>query len=388
MADRESIPVTGGQGPRSRQTASAHSEAAFERELAKEGSSAPAAVFHHRHPPTAWSRVEGSFRPRAFLLTALAVDQTMPWSAHDILANAHLAIRFWRPSGPMRHLARNADGDDLLFVHQGAGELFCDYGHLTFGPGDYIYLPRGTMWRLAAAGDVAILMIEATGGRLTLPGPGDPPPRAVAAASALETPVMDAAFRAQQTTEGEVEVHVKRGDAISRFIYPFNPLDAVDWRGEVAPARLNVSAVGAGRDPHDRPILAVYTTFVGERFIVRTQVPPPPTPEGAGAPRAVFRTEDDYDCVVFHHADRASGPAKSRAGMATWRPSGFTQPPLDPPGETAGEPGDGPYAVMIAARDSLVVAESAASVEVMDYHRRWEIPRFAQPLGGRDRSGL
>ena len=27
---------------------------------------------------------------------------------------------------------RNADGDELLFVHQGAGELFCDFGHLSF----------------------------------------------------------------------------------------------------------------------------------------------------------------------------------------------------------------------------------------------------------------
>ena len=32
----------------------------------------------------------------------------------------------------MDRLARNADGDELLFVHEGAGDLFCDYGHLEF----------------------------------------------------------------------------------------------------------------------------------------------------------------------------------------------------------------------------------------------------------------
>jgi homogentisate 1,2-dioxygenase len=30
----------------------------------------------------------------------------------------------------MTEFARNADGDDVLFVHSGAGHLFCDYGHL------------------------------------------------------------------------------------------------------------------------------------------------------------------------------------------------------------------------------------------------------------------
>ena len=48
----------------------------------------------------------------------------------------------------MRELARNSDGDELLFVHAGSGDLFCDFGHMTFRDGDYIVLPRGTMWRI------------------------------------------------------------------------------------------------------------------------------------------------------------------------------------------------------------------------------------------------
>ena len=48
----------------------------------------------------------------------------------------------------MDHLVRNGDGDELLFVHAGAGDLFCDFGHLSYRDGDYIVLPRGTMWRI------------------------------------------------------------------------------------------------------------------------------------------------------------------------------------------------------------------------------------------------
>ena len=47
----------------------------------------------------------------------------------------------------MEHLVRNSDGDELIFIHEGAGELYCDYGHLSVRDGDYVLLPRGTSWR-------------------------------------------------------------------------------------------------------------------------------------------------------------------------------------------------------------------------------------------------
>ena len=50
--------------------------------------------------------------------------------AADLLCNPHLRIRFWRCATAMDHLVRNADGDELLFVHAGAGELYCDFGNL------------------------------------------------------------------------------------------------------------------------------------------------------------------------------------------------------------------------------------------------------------------
>jgi homogentisate 1,2-dioxygenase len=66
-----------------------------------------------------------------------------------VLYNAATDIRFWKLDRPMERLARNGDGDQLLFIHGGAGSLFCDFGHLTYEAGDYIVLPRGTMWRLS-----------------------------------------------------------------------------------------------------------------------------------------------------------------------------------------------------------------------------------------------
>ena len=48
----------------------------------------------------------------------------------------------------MDFLVRNADGDELLFIHQGTADLYCDYGHLKVSEGDYVMIPRSTSWRL------------------------------------------------------------------------------------------------------------------------------------------------------------------------------------------------------------------------------------------------
>jgi len=159
MANRNWIPVRGAQGDYSRQAHADMPAGTFEREISKEGFFGPAAFIHHRRPPTGWVSFEGPLRPRAFDLAALNAAEPSPWSAAVVLYNPAVEVRFWKLSQAMPALARNADGDQLLFVHQGAGALFCDYGHMTFRAGDYLYLPRGAMWRLAPSAHAALLMI-------------------------------------------------------------------------------------------------------------------------------------------------------------------------------------------------------------------------------------
>jgi homogentisate 1,2-dioxygenase len=54
----------------------------------------------------------------------------------------------------------------------------------------------------------------------------------------LDVPAIDDAFRAQQT-EDEWQVVIKRHNALSTVTYPFNPLDAIGWHGNIAVARIN-----------------------------------------------------------------------------------------------------------------------------------------------------
>ncbi|TAL32273.1 homogentisate 1,2-dioxygenase [Phenylobacterium sp.] len=375
MAKGDWIPVRGAQGEHSRQAHADLPEGAYEREMSKEGFFGPAAFLYHPRPPTGWTSFEGPLRPRAFDLARLNAADPSPWAAGVILQNAATEMRFWKPATPMPALARNADGDQLLFVHQGVGDLFCDFGRIAYRAGDYLYLPRGTMWRLTPSEPTAILMIQATNTHFRLPDRGLMGPHALFDPAILDTPEMDDVFRAHQAEAGDVRVEVKKRGQVSTVTYPYNPLDAVGWHGELAPVRLNVKDI--------RPVVShryhlppsVHSTFVSDRFVVCTFAPRPFETDPGALKIPFFHNNDDYDEVLFYHAGDFFSRDHIEAGMMTFHPSGFTHGPhpkalknmLSQP-----KPATDEYAVMIDTRDPLDVGEAAAAVENPAYVDSWK----------------
>ncbi len=361
------------EGEASRQAHCDLPDGTFERELGKEGFFGPSAHMVHRHPPTAWRRFEGPLKPRAFDTTHFGEFAASPWQACELLHNAHCRLRIWEMTESMEHLARNADGDELLFIHSGSGHLFCDYGHLEVGEGDYIVLPRSTMWRLESAQPMRLLLIEATNASYQLPDKGILGPHAIFDPAVLDYPRIDDAFLAQQD-ETDWEVQIKRSGEITAVIYPFNPLDAVGWHGDLMPVRLNWRDI--------RPLMShryhlppsAHTTFVANRFVVCTFVPRPFETDPGALKVPFFHNNDDYDEVIFYHQGEFFSRDNIHPGMVTFHPCGFTHGPHPKALLNALEqkaPGTNEVAVMIDTRDALQVTESAESVEWPAYVDSW-----------------
>jgi homogentisate 1,2-dioxygenase len=370
------IPVRGAQGTHSRQAHADMPEGTYEREVSKEGFFGPAAFFHHPRPPTGWTDFEGPLRPRAFDLSALNEATPSPWAAPKVLTNAAVEMRFWKLAGPMPALARNADGDQLLFVHEGEGDLFCDYGRIGFVPGDYLYLPRGTMWRLAPKGPAALLMIEATNAHYQVPERGVLGPTAVFDPAMLDTPAMDAAFRAHQAEAGEFKVEVKKRGAVSTVTYLYNPLDAVGWHGDLAPVRLNVRDIRPVSSHRYHLPPSVHATFVSDRFVVCTFAPRPFETDPGALKVPFFHNNDDFDEVLFYHAGDFFSRDDIKPGMMTFHPSGFTHGPHPKALKNmlvSAKPATDEYAVMLDARDPLDVADAAHAVENTRYVDSWKV---------------
>ena len=370
---RRHIAIQRIEGRASRQAHCDLPEGTFERELGKEGFFGPATMMYHTHPPTGWLGWQGQLRPRAFDLSRLTATAPSPWDAATVLHNARVKLRFWRCDSAMEHLVRNADGDELVFVHRGGGHLYCDYGHLEIGQGDYVVLPRSTMWRLEPESSMELLLIECTNGSYMLPEKGLVGQHAIFDPAMLDAPMIDDAFRGQQ---GEVETRVviKRGDQLSTVTYPFNPLDAVGWHGDLSAVRLNVRDI--------RPLVShryhlppsAHTTFIGDRFVVCTFVPRPFETDPGALKVPFFHNNDDYDEVIFYHDGDFFSRDNIEPGMVTLHPCGFTHGPhpkaLQRMYQSA-KPMTDEYAVMIDTRDALQVGDAAGAVELRTYADSW-----------------
>lgn len=349
-------------------------EGSFEREMSKEGFFGPAAFFYHRHPPTAWESFEGPLQPHAFDLRAHSETAPCLWDAPVLLSNRHCEMRFWRLDAPMAALNRNADGDQLLFIHQGHADLFCDFGHLAVEAGDYLILPRGTMWRLVPHAPMAILAVEATGSSFTLPDRGLLGPHALFDPAVLDVPDINAEFLAQQH-ENSTQLFIKRLGQRTVQTYPFNPLDAIGWHGELSVWRLNVRDI--------RPVMShryhlppsAHTTFMADRFVVCTFAPRPIESDPKALKVPFFHNNDDYDEVIFYHAGDFFSRDNIAPGMMTYHPAGFTHGPhpkalkgMFTPARTMTDE----YAVMIDTRDPLEIQAGATAVEVAGYADSWK----------------
>ena len=362
------------EGQASRQAHADLPAGTYEREISKEGFFGPASHLYHRNPPTGWVKFEGPLRPHAFDCTRLVRSQEMPWAAAELLFNAAVRVRFWRCESNMPALARNADGDELLFVHAGRGDFFCDYGHLDIEAGDYMVIPRGTMWRVECAEPLRALLIEASNSSYRLPDKGLVGPHAIFDAAMLDTPRIDEAFKEQQDGS-EWRVAIKRRNEISTVTYPFNPLDAVGWHGDLSVVRINMR--------HLRPLMShryhlppsAHTTFVADRFVVCSFVPRPFETDPGAMKVPFFHNNDDYDEAIFYHAGDFFSRDNIHPGMITLHPAGFTHGPhpkaLQKVFQQTKAATD-EYAVMIDTRDPLEVTAQAEQIEWREYVDSWK----------------
>ncbi|WP_342807332.1 homogentisate 1,2-dioxygenase [Alteromonas sp. M12] len=355
-------------------------QAIFEREIGRNGFFGPATHLHHTHAPTGWIEWQGPLRPRAFDLNLLQhknveMNGNSPWSAAEILFNAHCRYRMWHCHTAMQKLARNADGDELLFIHQGAGQLYCDYGHLSITQGDYVVIPRATLWRIEPDSDMQILMIEATNDSYQLPEKGLVGPHAIFDAGMLDVPAINQKFKAQYS-EQRWQVEIKRHNQISEVTYPFNPLDAVGWHGDLSVVRINWRDI--------RPLMShryhlppsAHTTFVASRFVICTFVPRPIESDPGALKVPFYHNNDDYDEVLFYHQGDFFSRDNIEKGMVTFHPAGFTHGP-HPKAFAAGKAHKKTFtdevAVMLDTRDALEVSEISSLVENPDYVNSWQV---------------
>lgn len=330
----------------------------------------PVSHLYRTQSPTAWTHVDGPLRPSAYDLNLLPDGET------TVLFNDDLRITINRSSTPMPFASRNADADEIAYVHKGSGVLHTDYGPLEYAATDYLVIPKGTMHRWVPADDNFRYIIESTA-PVTLPDFGLLGRHAVIDPKVLTTPEPYAEPPDWPGDGGgRWRVLVKKHGVQTAFTYPFNAFTAVGWAGDLAPYRLHVADI--------RPVIShryhlppsVHTTFRCGNFDVATFVPRPfeTDPESLRVP--FFHANVDNDEVLFYSRgdffSRNTGQGGIGEGWLTHHPAGAPHGPQPGAAERAAhkEVAD-EVAVMVECARSLTVTDEAKVAEDPAYTTSW-----------------
>jgi len=85
-------------------------------------------------------------------------------SRTPVLVNDDCKILLAAPRQSMSdYFFKNADADEVIFIHEGTGTLRSMYGNLRFEYGDYLVIPRGTTYQLQFDGtENRLLIVESS----------------------------------------------------------------------------------------------------------------------------------------------------------------------------------------------------------------------------------
>lgn len=293
-----------------------------EDELGRQGFSGRVAELYHLHTPTAWTRIEGNLRPwdlDGYQLTPS--DQSDPCGVPlPVFSNADVCIAISRRGQTMPYYVRNADGDEIYFVHKGTGTFETEFGPIAYEPGDYIVLPKGVTYRVAPTGPDNFFLVVESVKEIELPDYGVLGRHAPFDPTVLQVP--EPQCYQSNGQQKEWEVRIKREGEHTSIFYPFHPLDVVGWKGDLFPFKMNV------RD--FRPITSdrlhlppsVHCIFKSQGFVVCNFLPRPAEGEPDVERIPWYHRNIDYDEFVLVHAGKLLG-AEVAPGTMLVNPQGI-----------------------------------------------------------------
>jgi len=347
-----------------------------EEEYARNGFFGRYAHLYREHAPVGWTRIEGPLRPRLYGLADVPAGDYLA-SRIPLLANADCRILIAAVREPMPYLFRNADGDELLFVHAGAGRIETDFGPLAYEPGDYLVIPRGTLYRLVPTSLTRLLIVE-TAGELGVPDRGMLGQHALFDPAVLRVPSPEERSQLAPGLAGcgpdEWHVVIQRQGVRTSVFYPHCPLDVVGWKGTLSVWQLNVRDIRPiSSDRYHLPPSA-HTTFTAPNVAICTFAPRPLENGDARALKVPFyHSNIDFDEVLFYHAGEFFSRDGIRPGMLTFHPQGIHHGPQARAAERASSAQrTEEVAVMIDTRRPLDVCAPATAFEIDDYWKSWQ----------------
>jgi len=294
-------------------------------------------------------------------------------SRKPLLVNADCKISVAAPRKSMTdYFFKNADADEVVFIHKGEGTLKTMYGKLPFGYGDYVVIPRGTIYQFEFKdADNRLLIVEST-------GPITPPKRyrnkfgqLMEHAPYCERDIRKPVDLETYDEKGEFLFYIKKQDIIYPYSYLSHPFDVIGWDGYVYPYAFSIHDFEpiTGRVHQPPP---VHQTFDGKNFVICSFCPRLFDYHPQAIPAPYNHSNIDSDEVLYYVDGDFMSRAHVEKGMFTLHPGGIPHGPHPGTAEKSiGVKETHELAVMVDTFYPLKMTEHAYGIEDRDYYKSW-----------------
>lgn len=342
-------------------------------------------LIYHCHPPTLVSHIgepinvepkvamKKNMQHRSYLTWNVPQEADYIKSRKVLLMNNDIQIGVAAPTQSMNdYFFKNADGDEVLFIHEGEGYLQTIYGRIDFEYGDYLVIPRGTVYKLHFKdSDNRIFFVES-------PSPVYPPKRYQNSMGQLleHSPYCERDIKLPHSIQthdekGEFLVMIKKQESIWPYTYATHPFDAVGWDGFLYPFGFSIHNYEpiTGRLHMPPPI---HQTFEGRGYVICSFVPRLYDYHPLSVPAPYNHSNVDSDEILYYVDGDFMSRKHVERGMITLHPKGIPHGPH--PGtveKSLGQKETRELAVMIDPFSPLMITEEALKLEDPGYWKSW-----------------
>lgn len=290
-----------------------------------------------------------------------------------LLVNKDIHIGLAAPTQSLRtYFYKNADADEMLFIHQGSGTLRTMLGNIPFEYGDYLIIPRGMIYQIDFNTETnRILFAESFQPIYT------PKKYRNWFGQLLEhSPFCERDYKLPQ----ELETHDEKGDFILKIkkqgvlyemLYPTHPFDVVGWDGYNFPYAFSIHNFEpiTGRVHQPPP---VHQTFETNAFVICSFVPRLYDYHPLSIPAPYNHSNIDSDEMIYYVDGDFMSRNNIEKGHITLHPGGIPHGPA--PGayeRSIGQTKTEELAVMIDTFRPLSITEEALRLDDGKYYKSW-----------------
>jgi len=357
----------------------------YEELFGTEGFHGMSSLLYHVERPTQVLAVgePQDVRPRAALDRHITSRMLKGWEvapADDFLDSrvplmfnndVHLSVAAPRQS-LRSYFYKNADADELLFVHSGSGTLRTMMGNLTFEYGDYLIIPRGMIYQIDFKDrDNRLLVLDSMGPIYTPRRYRNHFGQLLEHSPFCERDIRRPTDLETHEEKGEFLIKIKKEGFIHEVTYAAHPFDVVGWDGYNYPYAFSIHDFEpiTGRVHQPPP---VHQTFEAHNYVVCSFCPRLYDYHPEAIPAPYNHSNIDSDEVLYYVDGDFMSRSHVEKGFLSLHPAGIPHGPHPGTAEKSiGQKETAELAVMVDTFKPLRLTQQALDIQLDDYYRSW-----------------